>query len=410
MSIWKGKKQRFAQRLIENIKEISFINKEGKLSYYGGFNASPYDFLSECINLDSIPNYTIDTDMHRLVKDVIKNLILSDQEINESSFVRKFHSLKINPIYQETKHFQVVVEAFLKTAKNQKYNINECEIRVLTKKFPRNSFLTKISHELMDTIFYVKCRGRNSSTAVDKALSSINLLRSIWYLSAPSTIKIEGLESQIKPNNPVEINNYCYFLEENIFDPYKKQIANFTKDTNSQTCSNLDVTILKNSQKLIKSLNRIKKFNQKYYQLLTNSMIQYFNALDSMDRTNSLPLLWGALETLGKKGDDGKYDELINRCSFLFKDNEDKKNILEIVKDHRNNYVHYGNDNVSLRKLLMINTEQIYRQLFKFHIYQALEKKSFEDTLEFLSLPCDKDSLTEKKKIISKAIRYRTVK
>ncbi|CEG58609.1 protein of unknown function [Legionella fallonii LLAP-10] len=35
MSIWKGKKQRFAQRLIENIKEISFINKEGKLSYYG---------------------------------------------------------------------------------------------------------------------------------------------------------------------------------------------------------------------------------------------------------------------------------------------------------------------------------------------------------------------------------------
>ncbi|HAT9011310.1 TPA: hypothetical protein JBB15_01040 [Legionella pneumophila subsp. pneumophila] len=161
------------------------------------------------------------------------------------------------------------------------------------------------------------------------------------------------------------------------------------------------------SKKLIRLLNKIKLLNLKYYELLTNSMLQYFNALDSMDRTNSLPLLWGALETLGKKNDDGRYDELIKRCGFLFKDTDDKINILEIIKNLRNDFVHNGADNTNLRKLFMINLEQIYRQLFIFHVHQALNERSFEDALEFLSLPSNNGTLKEKKKLIDQAIRFR---
>ncbi|HAU0771086.1 hypothetical protein SCZ71_04785 [Legionella pneumophila serogroup 1] len=406
MSIWKQNRQKFAQRLLNEIKAISFI-KDGKLHWYGGFDASPYDLLAECITPLCIVNYTIDTDLHQIIKDVIKKLILSNQDINEATFVKEFHLSKIKPKYFSTKKFQVVVEAFLIIPEVHEYIINESKIRVLKKKFPRKYFLTKISHELMDTIFYVTCHGRNSSVAIDKALSSIKLLRAIWYLSSPPKFMIEGLQSQIKPTNPVEIRNYCYFLEENKSEPYKKQIENFLKDPDSQTLSELDNHTLMKSKKLIRLLNKIKLLNLKYYELLTNSMLQYFNALDSMDRTNSLPLLWGALETLGKKNDDGRYDELIKRCGFLFKDTDDKINILEIIKNLRNDFVHNGADNTNLRKLFMINLEQIYRQLFIFHVHQALNERSFEDALEFLSLPSNNGTLKEKKKLIDQAIRFR---
>ncbi|WP_412755491.1 hypothetical protein [Legionella longbeachae] len=327
MSIWKSGKRNFAKFLLQEIQKISSVNSEGKLQFKGGFSISAYDLLIECINSTEIFE-SKDVYLEKIVYDAVNELLLSGPAITESNFVNKFNAIKLNVKYHNTISYQLIVEAFVTTTKNQKIIFNNCEIRLLSKKFPRKTFPYEIKNELNNTVFLVTCNSPASEISRFKALEAINFVRALWYFCTPTSWKIESLESLVKPNNPIEISNICYYKQGDSNEIKKKQLVNFIKNPNSQALLKLDESTIKMSKKVLKILNIIKEVNGEYYNLLINSLMQFVKSLDSMDLTNSIPLLWGAIERLVKKQSESKYDEFITRCAFLYKNDLFVKNLL----------------------------------------------------------------------------------
>jgi len=407
MSIWKPGKQKFAEHLLENIKTTSSINDKGKLQYDGGFEISPFDLLSECIKINCSTKSSPDVNLEKLVFDVIENLIKNNRIIEESIFIKEFNRvIKKKPEYVKTSPYQVVIEALIQTPSNQKLSINDCDIQVITKKFSKKIFLKDFSDFQAKSIIVVNCNSYSSDRAQVKAMDSIELIRAVWHLSDQSRWKIETQESLIKPHNPIALGNYCYILQQDADVIWKKQRVNFIKNPESQSMLKIEASTIKKGSKILNLLTLIRESNLEYYNLLTNSMIQYIKALDSMDLTNSLPLIWGAIETIIKKNNENKYDVFINRCAFLYSDHFYVKNLLELIKEHRNNFVHNGTENIRLTKLFLIELEKIYKSLFLFHINHASNQRSFEDAIELLSLPVEMTALKNKKKIIEQAIVF----
>ncbi|WP_462095354.1 hypothetical protein, partial [Legionella pneumophila] len=122
-------------------------------------------------------------------------------------------------------------------------------------------------------------------------------------------------ESLFKPFNPIMLGKHYYVLEENIGHIKRFKRVNFSYDSSSQSEIKLTAKAIKGSLEIISKLDLIKASNTNYYYFLTGSLVQLIKALETLDLTNALPLMWGAIETILKKVDGDKYDVLIERCS-----------------------------------------------------------------------------------------------
>lgn len=289
--MWKNGKNKFAKSLLNNIKEISTLNINNKLQFTAAFGSiSPFDLLAECLNVEYIFG-DVEIFLEKLIYDVIVQLLLSKKDINVQSFENEFNSIKSKPMYRDRISYQFVVEAFVDSSKNQKLMFNDCEIRLLTKKFPRGTLSSEISSELGNTVFEVHCSSPSSQMSYSKAIEAVNFTRALWHFCSPTRWQLEVAESLFKPFSTIGISNNCFYRTGSD-DIQKKQMVNYIKN---KKLHKLDLNTINVSRKILKLINRIKEYNPTYYNLLKNSLIQNVKSIDSMDLTNSLPLLWGAI-------------------------------------------------------------------------------------------------------------------
>jgi hypothetical protein len=150
------------------------------------------------------------------------------------------------------------------------------------------------------------------------------------------------------------------------------------------------------------ALRRIER--SPYKERVVDALLQFVRALDERDSTVSFIKLWTALETLATPG-RADYDRLVKRCSFLFKEGEFHRQVLEHLKEYRNSIVHLGEASEHSRTHCF-QLQLYFVNIVWFHIRNARIFQSIEEANEFLDLPPQADLIKRRIQLAQKAIRF----
>jgi len=237
----------------------------------------------------------------------------------------------------------------------------------------------------------VNILAKTPSQATEQALRNFDLLRGVWNLEINRRQKRISLNGLNRPINAISYGP----LETLHFKNGKLATDIFWYQPEYQ--SPLKVI---NDTRL---LGYIFDYEYKARQLLRNhnykfdieeSIIRYVQALDSYNLQDSFIRLWGVLETLTGKGLQTQ-NETIRRTVFHYQKSSQEyvSQILNILKDYRNNSVHVGiSDNTNIQSLVFILMRFVEVLLF-FHIRNKFKFNSLQEAAEFCDLTYSKDEV-----------------
>jgi hypothetical protein len=136
-------------------------------------------------------------------------------------------------------------------------------------------------------------------------------------------------------------------------------------------------------------------------------IIRYTRALDDHDHASAFQKLWGVLEAL--TATLGNYDVTIKRTSFIYQEDIFHKQILQNLRELRNQRVHHDVSSDTMESNLYLLKGYV-EDLMTFHLVRGSRFACFEDVMEFLDLPMDSKELRRKADLYTSASRYRAPK
>ncbi|WP_458129498.1 hypothetical protein [Pseudomonas sp. Z2-11] len=199
-------------------------------------------------------------------------------------------------------------------------------------------------------------------------------------------IRLGGLHSVHNDHGDLTSENYWYEPD------YESRIP-FMFDPNNLK------SIASNIRKII---SRIEKLNGG--EKIKDGIIRYVRALDESNKDYLIIKLWGAFEATVGQNDNS--DIIIRRCTYLYKDQELVRQVLEVAKVYRNRSVH-GNFSSSIADQIGYQLHSIFRHLIFFYVgskYLA----SVPEANSFLDSPLATGDLERKIFFLKKAIRFRS--
>lgn len=170
--------------------------------------------------------------------------------------------------------------------------------------------------------------------AMTKALRTLDIQRAIWCLMCNFQMEIIGQEwnpiNVIRLGSIHTVHNPDGSLagQDVWFEPNFTQARIFRHDR-------VDM-LRKKSAYALRALARCP-----YRAALTEALLRYVRALDERDQNTAFIRLWGAIEALTSPG-FANYDQVVRRCSFLFRDTQYHQQILEHLREYRNQSIHAG--------------------------------------------------------------------
>jgi len=118
---------------------------------------------------------------------------------------------------------------------------------------------------------------------------------------------------------------------------------------------------------------------------------------------NAILHLWSVIEYLTYTGTKN-YDVTIERASFIFDDRELAKQILNQLREYRNNYVHKSEISIH-QEMLMYQAKYYCEQQLLFHIFNSFHFETLEEASKFLDLSKDKSKLSRNIKLFDYALK-----
>ena len=247
------------------------------------------------------------------------------------------------------------------------------------------------------TKLIIKVISKSPYGAMTNALNVLDTQRAIWCLLSNHSMELIG--NPINPINVIRTGGIhtIHYKDGTIASDNVWYEPNFSKAT---LFTSKDTELLnKDSKYAFRNLRQ-----SKYNKDIRNSLLRYVRALDEKDQNTAFLKLWGALETLASPN-LANYEKLIKRCSFLFKDHEYHQQILEHLREYRNQSIHSG-DQVDNAKTHCYQLQQYYYQLVWFHLRNASFFRTLDETNEFLEFTVNIDSLKRSKRLILKALKF----
>jgi hypothetical protein len=247
------------------------------------------------------------------------------------------------------------------------------------------------------TVVVVKAKG--ALGAVTRALRAMDILRGAWCLLGNSSMELMGKDwepinvARLGPVHTVHTPIGSLASQELWFEPSFAEASPFRPS---------DPTKFRKSVSLI--LRRISICP--YRDVLIDTLLRYVRALDERDQNTAFVKLWGALENLASPG-GANYDQIVRRCSFLYSETAYHRQILEHLREYRNQSVHSG-DQTERAKTRAFQAQYYFFSLFLFHIRNAGKFSTLDDANFFLDLPPDPDLLRKRTKMLRGAIRFQT--
>ncbi len=400
---WKKKNKNLKPAVIlDSIEAIRTVSPEGRISF-SGFGLD--DALPALQSMLEFPPAAIDVDKSALVWKALSSIITKLTPIAFESAINTLFTAQNAPV--DLDYHILTSVSFWPNGLNQRTTIDGSTIRLLGEEFPRKygNRIEAIAHAKIPvdptpkgyTRVVIHVRAKNPYGAVTKALRTIDLQRAILCFLCNYQMEYRGIEWM--PINVIRLGG-CHTIHYPDGKMATKTVwfePNFTEAPIYRPAQGSAL-----QKNLSYGLRRL--FSSKYTAQLSDALLRYVRALDERDQNNAFIKLWGAVEALTSPG-EAKYDLVIRRCSFLYSDIVYHRQILEHLREYRNQSVHAG-DQSGAAKVHCFQLQRYFSRLIFFHLANAHEFASLDEANQFLDLPPDKDILLKQKRMRQKALRF----
>ncbi|WP_010323636.1 hypothetical protein [Marinobacterium stanieri] len=405
----KWKKNFKPDHVLQKIDNAKNISEDGRLSfgsfeYHDAFAAifSMIDFppvVKEELNVDSVVSKALGkaalegTITKETMLNKLQEVIKSELATREVRYVL-LSSLSIDgdlPIKRATIGKTSIR---LETDYPIKYSSREEDIRAVNLKL-------ESSHQGYTKVI-ATTKAKSSHAAANKALRDIDTLRAVMCLFTNTSMELFGVST--KPINNIRLGQAhtlhfssgasatkgTVWYDESFIQaqpPFRPPVNKFLST---------------NIRWVLKGLS-----NCHYGETLKDSLVRFAAALDEANQTTAITKLWGAVECLAAPS-EANYDAVVKRCSFLFEEYQYHRQVLEHLREYRNQSIHAGSDS-NRAKTYCFQLQFYYRELILFHLHNYHDFDSLDQANAFLDLPTDTATLLAKQTLIKKAVRFRHI-
>lgn len=285
--------------------------------------------------------------------------------------------------------------------------------RRLPPSFQRKTFEKKLSNVVYGeypqtyTAVRVRVKAPSESEATRQALDSIDLLRGIWnlYLNLHTHRTLSYTGKQRAFNKIVLGPLHTLHLATG-------RLASSSFWYDLDYVGPLDCIDLRQRWQRIRGFeNNVRKALAKNpgRGRLEETLRQYTRALDERDPGNAFLKLWSVLESLIGLDPGDSYDKLIKRTVFLYPDSDFQKQLLQHLRDHRNNVAHRGrfSDNTEEGLRLLTQLKGYVEDHWRFILVNLRQFTDFKELYQFLDSPVNFDTLQRRIGLLKKAARFR---
>lgn len=245
----------------------------------------------------------------------------------------------------------------------------------------------------------VRVKAKAEKVAVNRALRAIDLQRALWCLMGNSRMQLGFGGATLEPISAVRLGSkHTIHLEDGKpaqagiwFEPNFTPAKLFRPDKPD--------VVRSNSQW---ALRRIQA--SKYGERIATALLRFVRAFDEPDANTAFLRLWSALETLTTPG-QANYDRFVQRCSFLFKDTDFHRQLLEHLREYRNASVHAGEESDRARTHCF-QLQLYFVNLIWFHLGNTKVFSTLEEANDFLDLPVNEATLQNRIRLTKKALKF----
>ena len=256
------------------------------------------------------------------------------------------------------------------------------------------------------TTVLVRLNSRSVPEAWEVALEELDYFRGIWNYLNNYGVFVFGTP-KLKPINQIRLGEVHTLHERSgkVVDPV---FGDYWYEPNyvygpAFKISHSDWQRIKKQEKTIRE--RIKRCS--YGSDLVRAFIRYGRALDNPDLETVFLKLWSLLEFLTCSSDN--YNLLRKRVPFLFEESVLVSQILQHLRDRRNNFVHSAVETDRTRSLVFQIKPYVERVL-QFHIARATTFKNRDDAASYLDLPKNPDDIRKRIQRDQMALAFRSPK
>lgn len=401
---WKKNNNLKPNAILDKLVSIRSVSNNGEVSFSGGID---FEFAQSA--LETMIEFPREME-GRVKKELIWRAISTPEKLTQENIVKKINELVSCQNAKTESVFQILSSiSICKQQQPRIIEIEDCKVELLNSSL-LEKYLAARKKALQDTKFssneipydyskvIITVKAKSTSSAVTKALRCLDLQRAIWGLLSNSLMQITGNEwepiNKIRLGEIHTVHNEDGELASEMFwyEP------NFVK-AESFNPWNHDKDFEENDKKYLMQLNK-----SKYSEKLKDALLRYVRALDERDQNNALIKLWGAIESLtAPSGANG--DLVIKRCAFLHSEYNFHKQVLEHLREYRNQSVHAG-DQAEEAKNNCYMLQFYFSCLIRFHLSKAEVFSSLDEANEFLDLPPNKEGLLRKKGLIDSELLF----
>jgi hypothetical protein len=399
---WKtGKKLRPAI-ILDRITSIRTVTAEGRASFSG------FELEDALPALQSMLEFPAVADQIQRSTLVWKALASITGDLTPKSFIAAINDLLSKQIATREAEFHILTTLSINPkAFPSQLRIEGVTIRLLSRGYARKYNARGLAIERarisVDTTpedycaVIVKVSAKSALGAMTKALWALDLQRAIWCLICNSGMELRG--KKWNPINRVRLGSIhtahnpdgTLASDEIWFEP------NFT--TAPVFCPDKPDTLEKNRRHALRKLDTCA-----YRGVLCEALLRYVRAFDERDPNTAFLRLWGALESLTSP-EIARYDQVVRRCSFLFREAKYHEQILEHLRAYRNQSVHAGDESDNA-KTHCFQLQLYFSHMVWFHLGSAHFFRSLDEANAFLDFPNDQAAIYRLKMLIDKAVRF----
>ncbi len=392
--------------LAERLEEIKKVDEDGNVRFVFPF-PDIISVLQSSQNFEGIP----EVERMRITLEAVRKAA-SRGKITRNTLLEEINRAKTNFLKTPPKPFILAMSLSVDYSERIKKTVIDGNTVTIAKNLPRH-FDQNIIQKLIQSCVpeaqpknfsatKVRVLARNTNEAFESGLETIDYIRGIWNFIINRKTIARISTGRLKPINLIRLGPVCTLHHANgklackTFW-YEQQFYN--KD--SKSINQNDWARIRKEENSIR--NRIKKIP--YGNELKTIFVRYSHSLDSTDYESCYLKLWSLLETLTDTV-GGSYDKTIKRTTFIYKDKEFHRQILEHLRSYRNLSVHADQSSEQI-ETFVFQLKRYVEDLMNFHLYSRANFKSIYESGNFMDLPGDISDLKNKISLYKKALKFK---
>lgn len=405
--------------ILDAMGNSSFINSNEQVAFQSmAFFKWEYALFVRIAVLDPTTNRELNSeDAKIIIRAAIHEIVLKQRgkkPICAAELLKKADEIAAEFYRRRPISYVLITGLSISTFPASVIRIGNCKISPISTRrrypFPDTFHLNIAPSHIADPIrsgnwqqIRVQTSGRTIHEAISEAFRSINLLRSLWtFFETYGSWLFGGGDYRVHPlgvihSGPIHTLHYpdgtlvddIYWYEPHFIG--SREIFQPRKGWE------------KTEQDRKKMMRYIR--HSPYQNDIEDLLIRFVGALDYADANTTFIQLWSILEkitsTVGTK-----YDETIERATWIFDARNIVKDMLMSVRCRRNQYVHSANSGGDADQIA-----QIVRTVVEMHLLRLIRNDfrvtSLEEYAEFLAMPTDMAELNRRCNKLRKALKMR---